>query len=142
RAALDAAAAHGVVAVHECAGPDIAGRDDLRELLDVEHDVAVRAYWGEAVGTADQTRELLAATGAHARGGDQFVDGSLGSRTAWLRGPYAAAPGTGTGYLDADAIGAHLRACTEAGIQAGFHVIGDAGMDAVVAGFEQAVEAL
>ncbi|HLS78445.1 MAG TPA: amidohydrolase family protein [Nocardia sp.] len=142
RAALDAAAAHGVVAVHECAGPDIAGRDDLRELLDVEHDVAVRAYWGEAVGTADQARELLAATGAHALGGDLFVDGSLGSRTAWLREPYADAPGTGTGYLDADAIGAHLRACTEAGIQAGFHVIGDAGMDAVVAGFEQAVEAL
>ncbi|MBF6353969.1 amidohydrolase family protein [Nocardia higoensis] len=142
RAALDAAAARGIVAVHECGGPDIAGRDDLRELLEFEHGVAVRAYWGEAVRTADEARELLAATGAHALGGDLFVDGSLGSRTAWLREPYADAPGNGNSYLDADAIGAHVRACTEAGIQAGFHVIGDAGMDAVVAGFEQAVEAL
>ncbi|WP_067856509.1 amidohydrolase [Nocardia shimofusensis] len=142
RAALDAAAAHGIVAVHECAGPEIAGPDDLRELLDFEHGVAVRAYWGEAVRTAGQARELLVATGAHALGGDLFVDGSLGSRTAWLREPYTDAPGTGASYLDADAIGAHVRACTEAGIQAGFHVIGDAGMDAVVAGFEQAVRTL
>ncbi|WP_040796734.1 amidohydrolase [Nocardia higoensis] len=142
RVALDTAAAHGIVAVHECAGPEISGREDLRELLEFEHGVAVRAYWGEAVRTAEEARELLAATGAHALGGDLFVDGSLGSRTAWLREPYADAPGTGTSYLDADAIGAHLRACTEAGIQAGFHVIGDAGMDAVVAGFEQTVDAL
>src|SRR5690606_36592142 len=94
RAALDTAAAHGVVAVHECAGPEIAGREDLRELLAFEHGVAVRAYWGEAVRTAEQARELLATTGAHALGGDLFVDGSLGSRTAWLREPYADAPGT------------------------------------------------
>ncbi|WP_280488653.1 amidohydrolase [Nocardia farcinica] len=142
RAALDAAAAHGIVAVHECAGPDIAGRDDLRELLDVEHGVEVRAYWGQAVGSAAEATALLAEVGAHALGGDLFVDGSLGSRTALLRAPYADGPGTGVSYLDADAIGAHVRACTEAGIQAGFHVIGDAGMDAVVAGFEQAVAAL
>lgn len=142
RAALDAAAAHGIVAVHECAGPEIAGREDLRELLEFEHGVGVRAYWGEAVRTAEQARELIAATGAHALGGDLFVDGSLGSRTAWLREPYADGQGTGNSYLDADAIGAHLRACTEAGVQAGFHVIGDAGMDAVVTGVERAVEAL
>ncbi|MFF0526957.1 amidohydrolase [Nocardia amikacinitolerans] len=142
RAALDAAAAHGIVAVHECSGPDIAGRDDVRELLGFEHGVEVRAYWGEAVTSAEEAKALVAELGVHALGGDLFVDGSLGSRTAWLREPYADTPGTGNGYLDAEAIAAHVRACTAAGIQAGFHVIGDAAMDAVVAGFQRVVDEL
>ena len=50
-----------------------------------------------------------------------FVDGALGSRTAWLHKPYAdiadgcPAP-TGNAYLDAEAVTAHLSACTEAGV--------------------------
>jgi predicted amidohydrolase YtcJ len=141
-AALDAAAARGIVAVHECAGPEIAGRTDLHELLEFKHGVEVRAYWGEAVRTADEARALVDEIGAHALGGDLFVDGSLGSRTAWLREPYADDPGSGLGYLDTDAIAAHIHACTEAGIQAGFHVIGDGAMDAVAAGFQRVVDAL
>ncbi|MFX0577215.1 amidohydrolase [Nocardia nepalensis] len=142
KAALDAAAARGVVAVHECGGPEIAGRTDIRELLEFEHGVEVRAYWGEAVRTADEARALVAELGVHALGGDLFVDGSIGSHSARLRAPYADDPGTGLGYLDADTIAAHVRACTEAGIQAGFHVIGDGAMDEVVAGFGQVVDAL
>ncbi|MFE5474424.1 amidohydrolase [Nocardia sp. NPDC056541] len=135
RAALDAAAAHGIVAVHECAGPEISGRDDIRELLAFDHGVAVRAYWGQAVRTAEHARALLDELGVHALGGDLFVDGSLGSHTALLRAPYADAAGCGKSFLDEDTITAHIRACTEAGIQAGFHAIGDAAMDTVVAGF-------
>ncbi|MEV4124326.1 amidohydrolase family protein [Nocardia sp. NPDC049707] len=142
KAALDAAAAHGVVAVHECGGPEIAGRTDIRELLEFDHGVEVRAYWGEVVRTADEARALVAELGVHALGGDLFVDGSIGSHSARLRAPYADGAGTGLGYLDADTIAAHVRACTEAGIQAGFHVIGDAAMDAVVAGFERVVAEL
>ncbi|MFC9471569.1 amidohydrolase [Nocardia sp. NPDC055002] len=135
RAALDAAAAHGIVAVHECAGPEISGRDDIRELLAFDHGVAVRAYWGQAVRTAEHARALLDELGVHALGGDLFVDGSLGSHTALLRAPYADAAGCGKSFLDEDTVTAHIRACTEAGIQAGFHAIGDAAMDTVVAGF-------
>ncbi|MFQ6392607.1 amidohydrolase [Nocardia sp. KC 131] len=142
RAALDAAAARGIVAVHECAGPEIAGRADVRELLEFEHGVEVRAYWGELVRTADEARALVEELGVHALGGDLFVDGSLGSHTAWLREPYADDAGSGIAYIDTDAIAAHVQACTEAGIQAGFHVIGDAAMDAVVAGFERVVTTL
>ncbi|MFC6012250.1 amidohydrolase [Nocardia lasii] len=134
-AALDAAAAAGIVAVHECAGPEISGRDDIRELLAFEHGVHVRAYWGQAVRTADEARALIEELGVHALGGDLFVDGSLGSHTALLRDPYADAPGHGARFLDEDTVTAHLRACTEAGIQAGFHAIGDAAMDTVVSGF-------
>lgn len=142
QAALDHAAAQGIAVVHECAGPEISGRTDVAELLEFSHGVEVRVYWGEAVRTADEVRTLIKELGVHGLGGDLFVDGSLGSHTAWLRAPYADRDTTGIGFLDADTIAAHVRACTEAGIQAGFHVIGDAAMDAVVAGFAQAVAEL
>ncbi len=53
-AALDLAAANGIVAVHECAGPDIGGLDDWHELRDTDHGVEIVGYWGEAVTTAEQ----------------------------------------------------------------------------------------
>ena len=114
-AALDAAAAFGIVAVHECAGPNIGGLADWNEVRGIEHGVEVVGYWGEAVGSAAEARELIARTGARGLAGDLFVDGALGSRTAWLHQPYSdAADCCGNAYLDTDAIAAHLRACTEA----------------------------
>ena len=131
-AALDAAAAHGIVAVHECAGPDIGGLDDWLELRDTDHGVEIVGYWGEAVTSAAAARELLCRTGARGLAGDLFVDGAVGSRTAWLHRPYSDAENTcGNTYLDADAIDAHLEACTTAQITAGFHAIGDAAVAAV-----------
>ncbi|WP_024804863.1 amidohydrolase [Nocardia sp. BMG51109] len=137
RAALDHAAATGVVAVHECAGPQISGRADVTELLEFAHGVEVRAYWGEAVRSADEARCLIEELGVHGLAGDLFADGSIGSHTAALRAPYTDGTGTGVGYLDADTVAAHVRACTEAGIQAGFHAIGDAALDAVAGGFSR-----
>jgi predicted amidohydrolase YtcJ len=144
-AALDAAAAFGIVAVHECAGPEIGGLDDWHELRDVDHGVEVVGYWGEQVSSAGEAVELMERTGARGLAGDLFIDGALGSRTAWLQEPYADAPDcspgwTGNRYLDIDAICAHVQACTEAGITAGFHVIGDAAVTAVVDAFEKVVD--
>ncbi|MDT5235647.1 MAG: hypothetical protein QOF47_1634 [Mycobacterium sp.] len=139
--ALDAAAASGIVAVHECAGPDIGGLDDWHGVRDADHGVEVVGYWGEHVTTAEQARELIDATGASGLAGDLFVDGALGSHTAWLHQPYADAPDCcGNTYLDTDAIAAHLYACTEAGVTAGFHVIGDAAATAVVTALEGVVD--
>jgi len=141
RTALDAVAAAGIVAVHECAGPDIGGAQDWQELRDLHHGVEVVGYWGEAVSSAAQARELVEATGVRGLAGDLFVDGAIGSRTAWLCEPYAdAAERTGTEYLDAATIFGHLAACTEAGISAGFHVIGDGAVAAVVDALEGIVE--
>nr|WP_233159843.1 amidohydrolase family protein [Pseudonocardia sp. MH-G8] len=138
---LTEAAARGVAVVHECAGPDISSPADLAALL-ARPGPEVVGYWGEAVRGVDEVRERLTATGARGLAGDLFVDGSLGSRTAALRAPYADAPGcTGNHYLDADAIGAHVAACTSAGVQAGFHVIGEAAADALLAGLDAAVAA-
>ncbi|MGL6235544.1 MAG: amidohydrolase [Segniliparus sp.] len=133
--ALDHALARGVVEVHECAGPEISSKEDLAALLGAEHPVARVGYWGEAVETADQARELLAETGAAGLAGDLFVDGSLGSGTAWLSEPYLSTGGHGNAYLSPEAVEAHVRATTEAGVPAGFHVIGDAAMAAVVRAF-------
>ncbi|MGC4932284.1 amidohydrolase [Gordonia sp. DT30] len=143
RRALDAAAAAGVVAVHENSGPEIAGLDDFLSLADLDHPVAVRRYWGQAADSAEHAAELLSITRADGLAGDLFVDGALGSHTAWLRDPYADDPHTtGIVHLDPGTIGAHIRACTLAGIQAGFHVIGDAATKTAVAAFAAVAEEL
>jgi predicted amidohydrolase YtcJ len=140
-AALDLAARSGIVAVHECAGPEIGGIDDWQALRTLDHGVDVVGYWGQAVRTAADARALYEETGASGLAGDLFIDGALGSRTAWLQEPYADAPHTcGNSYLDAEAVEAHLSACTEAGITAGFHVIGDAAVAVVVDALDRVAE--
>lgn len=141
RAARDHAASLGIGALHECAGPDISGADDLTALLALaaeEPGPRVYGYWAQLVTTAkeaEQVREL----GARGAAGDLFADGSLGSHTAHLCAPYADAPHTaGSGQLDVDAIAAHVATCTEAGLQAGFHAIGDAAVQAVTDGVRRA----
>jgi predicted amidohydrolase YtcJ len=142
-AALDHAAANGIVAVHECAGPAIGGLDDWHELRGIEHGVEIVGYWGEAVTDRRQAEALAETTGARGLAGDLFVDGALGSRTAWLHEPYSDAPDScGNTYLEPAAITAHLHACTEAGVTAGFHVIGDAAVSAVVEALQRVVDAL
>ncbi|MFE2730151.1 amidohydrolase [Streptomyces sp. NPDC059349] len=139
RAALRHAASLGIGSVHECGGPEISSEDDFTGLLRLaaeEPGPRVVGYW------ADLDIERARALGAVGAAGDLFVDGALGSHTACLHEPYAdAAPGhTGTSYLDAHAVAAHVVACTEAGLQAGFHAIGDAAVTAVVDGVRAAAE--
>ncbi|MFI2212947.1 amidohydrolase [Streptomyces sp. NPDC020141] len=144
RAALEHAASLGIGTVHECAGPDISDEDDFTALLALAEagpGPRVVGYWAERIADAKDAlriRELGAAGAA----GDLFVDGSLGSHTACLHDPYADAAHRGTGHLDAAAVAAHVTACTEAGLQAGFHAIGDAALTAVTDGVRAAAETL
>ncbi|MFE9308421.1 amidohydrolase [Streptomyces sp. NPDC088353] len=137
RAALARAASLGIGSVHECGGPRISSEDDFTGLLRLaaeEPGPRVVGYWAEQ--DVDKARRLGAAGAA----GDLFVDGSIGSHTACLHAPYTDAAHTGTAYLDAAAVAAHVAACTEAGLQAGFHAIGDAAVTAVVDGVRAAAE--
>ncbi|MEU5836703.1 amidohydrolase [Streptomyces diacarni] len=143
RAAREHAASLGIGAVHECAGPDISGEEDFTSLLALAAEEAgprVFGYWAELVTSAkdaDRVREL----GALGAAGDLFADGSLGSHTAHLCSPYADAPRTtGNGQLDAATVAAHVATCTEAGLQAGFHAIGDAAVRSVTDGVRRAAE--
>ncbi|MEV6110193.1 amidohydrolase family protein [Streptomyces sp. NPDC051940] len=145
RASLARAAELGIGSVHECAGPDITGEADFLGLLALAKEFPgprVVGYWGEAVTTAKDALRIRHDLGAHGAAGDLCADGSVGSHTAHLCEPYADAAHRGNGYLDAEAIAAHLAACTEAGIQGGFHAIGDAANEAVVAGARLAAERL
>ncbi|MGX4693391.1 amidohydrolase [Streptomyces sp. JNUCC 63] len=137
RAALAHAASLGIGSVHECGGPRISSEDDFTGLLALaaeEPGPRVVGYWAEE--NVGKAREL----GALGAAGDLFVDGSIGSHTACLHAPYADAHHTGTAYLDAAAVAAHVIASTEAGLQAGFHAIGDAAVTAVVDGMRAAAE--
>jgi predicted amidohydrolase YtcJ len=149
------AAAHGIAAVHEMAGPEISSAEDLAGLLALVAGVAadpsgepypeVFGYWGELHGAA-----AAAELGAVGAGGDLFCDGSIGSHTAGLLQPYADLPaGASTaaperGYLryDTAELAEHLIECTEAGLQGGFHAIGDAATDQVIAAMRLAAERL
>lgn len=135
--ALAAAARAGIAMVHEMGAPGDSPVEDFARI----HTVLAAAtlpevvtYWG-AVGGIEAARAMGCAGAA----GDLCVDGAIGSRTAALHAPYADDASTsGHLYLSAEEVAGHLLACTRAGVQGGFHVIGDRAVAEVVAGFTQA----
>jgi predicted amidohydrolase YtcJ len=139
RAALRRAAELGIAAVHECGGPGTSDEADFTSALglggaDLGHP-EVYGYWGELMG-AERARQL----GAIGAGGDLYADGALGASTAHLREPYldAKTDHCGHGYVDAEQAAQHLVQCTRAGVQGGFHAIGDQALTTVLAGFRRA----
>jgi predicted amidohydrolase YtcJ len=145
REALSRAASLGIGSIHECAGPEISDEADFTSLLALsrsEPGPRVVGYWAEQV-TDEKDARRIRELGASGAAGDLFVDGSLGSHTACLHAPYADAPATtGSAHLDAAAVAAHVTACTRAGLQAGFHAIGDAALSTVVDGVRAAADRL
>ncbi|PVE19893.1 amidohydrolase family protein [Arthrobacter sp. Bz4] len=148
-AALRRAAANGIVAVAEMGAPHISPVADLQALLRIGQDPLgeqlpeILPYWGQPVTSVTELQEVLDLFGGSLAGigGDLNVDGSLGSRTAALREPYADDVHRGSVFLQADTVAAHLGAATSIGMQAGFHVIGDAGLDVVLQGLALAADA-
>ncbi|MCC2317476.1 amidohydrolase [Cellulomonas chengniuliangii] len=149
--AMRAAAAAGIVSIHEQSAPFIDTREGLARLIAMTAEPSsglphVVGYRGELCVTSDDAHELAAAIpGLTGIGGDLSVDGSLGSRTAALRAPYAdVLPGSehanGVLHLSAEQICNHLGSVTRAGLQGGFHVIGDRAMDELMIGLRAAVD--
>ncbi|WBQ02096.1 amidohydrolase [Kribbella sp. CA-293567] len=136
RAAVEAMARRGIGAFHEMAAPHIGPVWELPLVRQAAEELGLSAtlYWGEP-GVFDNVTKY----GLAGLAGDLNADGALGSRTAALRAPYAdRADHTGHAYLTAEQISDHVVACTERGVQAGFHCIGDAALDNVARGFELA----
>ncbi|MFZ3453678.1 amidohydrolase [Arthrobacter sp. 7Tela_A1] len=151
RAALDLAASRGIVAVAEMAAPHIVPPEDLRQLLGLEGTLGsvpgpqVLPYWGQLATTEQELEDLREAFGGKLLGlaGDLNIDGSFGARTAAVRLPYTDAPEiSGSLYLGEEEAARHLELATRAGLQAGFHVIGDAGLDTVLGALHRAAEAV
>ncbi|PFG43198.1 hypothetical protein ATJ88_1882 [Isoptericola jiangsuensis] len=152
-AALRHAAARGVVSVHEMSTPALdtrAGLADLVRLTTADPTLPhVVAYRAELCTTPEQAAALRAElpflTGI---AGDLAVDGTLADRTAALRSPYADLPhgpgstdASGALALTAEQIAAHLLASQSAGLQGGFHVLGDRAMDELTRALDLASEA-
>ena len=146
--ALAEAAANGYVGLAEMAAPHISSIEDLRlaagwndENRDGPAVPEILPYWGELATSPEHAESILGGLGVSVLGlaGDLNIDGSIGSRTAALRADYTDLPGErGSLYISADQAAAHLAACSLLGIQAGFHIIGDAGLDAALAALDLA----
>jgi predicted amidohydrolase YtcJ len=138
--ALEQAARQGIGMVHEMGAPGDSPAEDFGRIRSVTASrrlPEVIGYWGQLDGV-ETARELGCAGAA----GDLCVDGAIGSRTAATHTPYADADTVGALYLDTEQVARHVVACTRAGLQAGFHVIGDRAAAEVVAGFRLAEKEL
>ncbi len=138
--ALRQAASRGITCVHELNAPHIAPYDDFATIGEITAETAVPEvvpYWGELLTDDGGDRDDHALAGF---AGDLCVDGAIGSRTAAMTEPYADADTRGHLYLDSDEVSRHVVACTRRNAQAGFHVIGDAATEVVVAGLRRAAE--
>jgi len=106
----------------KCAGPDISGADDLVDLLATTTGPHVVGYWG-----VKRTDPATAARlGAHGLAGGPVRGRRVGFAYRGAHPPvHRLTPGnTGAAYLSVSEVAEHVVACTRAGIQAGFHVIG------------------
>ncbi len=144
RATLAAAAALGIGSVHEMAGPEVSSAGDLLDLIALaagEPGPRVLGYWGELAERGGL--KLVEELGLAGAGGDLFCDGAFGSHTAALSAPYRDRPETaGALRFDTGSLIHHVRACTLAGVQAGFHCIGDAAVGQVLDAVGAVVEEL
>lgn len=140
--ALRSAAAAGIAQVHECGGPLLTSADDFRDVLDLGQRADLPetiGYWAQAVTEPEQARALVELHGAAGLAGDLNMDGSIGSHTAHLKAPYADRSGhVGTAFRTIRDVTEHVVACVKAGVQSGFHVIGDAGLDTALQGYAAA----
>ena len=140
RAALAHAAAHGLTSVQTC---DVRSRDwptvlAALEELDAQDALPLRLTLQCAMDTPEDLQALWDAgyrPGAHGKRWKigplkLFLDGSLGARTAWLRGGYADAPGAhGLCCLPMAEALALAHKADAAGMQVVAHAIGDGAME-------------
>ena len=131
--AITALFAQGIVSVHEMSGPTISSQDDAQRVLEVSQRRGMKTFlwWGELQGF-DTAREL----GAYGCGGDLFVDGSFGSRTALISKPFEAGS-SGIAYLSIDEIREHILRATECAMPIGFHAIGDQAVESIAVALEE-----
>jgi predicted amidohydrolase YtcJ len=73
-------------------------------------------------------------------GGDLFLDGAIGSRTAAVTGGYRDGPDFGELFFEDSEVVDFFVRCTRAGVGGGVHAIGDAAIEQAIAGVERAAD--
>lgn len=128
------AAALGIASLHEMGHPGLSGLDDACAWATGSWPIEVLVWWADLDPGAGPAHGLR-------RGGDLFLDGSIGSRSAAVAGGYRDG-GHGEVFHDDADVAAFFTACTRAGQSAGVHAIGDVAIEQAIAGLEAAAEAL
>jgi len=127
---LQEALAHGVTQIHDMSDGNWRALESFRRLR-AAGKLPVRVY--SFVPIADW-RKLAEFVRTHGRGDDWlrwggvkgFVDGSLGSTTAWFYEPYTDAPNTrGLTMVDLKELAQQIQGADRAGLQVAVHAIGD-----------------
>jgi hypothetical protein len=132
------AVSRGVTSVHEMSIPEKRGRRDLEVLVGHRADLPVDL----AIYVAERDIPYVMDFGLHCIGGDLFLDGSIGARTAAVTGPYDDAEGNGSLAYEDDELAEFLHNAHLAGLQVGLHAIGDAAIEQAVRVWERVYRAL
>jgi predicted amidohydrolase YtcJ len=132
------AVSRGVTCVQEMAIPDKRGRRDVEVLLAQQDDLPLDLV----TYIADRDIPYVMDLGQARIGGDLFLDGSIGARTAALVEPYTDADTSGELAYKDDEMAEFLHNVHLAGLQAGLHVIGDAAIEQSLRVWERVYGAL
>jgi predicted amidohydrolase YtcJ len=132
------AVSRGVTSLHEMSIPDKRGRRDLEVL--VGHRAALPVDL--AIYVAERDIPYVMDFGFHAIGGDLFLDGSIGARTAAVEDPYTDDEGTASLVYGDDELAEFLHNAHLAGMQVGLHAIGDTAIEQAVGVWERVYRAL
>ena len=132
------AASRGVTCVHEMATPSSRGMRDFDVLMGHRDRLPV-----DVIPFVAATEiPLVMDYGLPRIGGDLFLDGSIGARTAHLHDPYTDHDGRGVAYLEDDELAEFFHNAHLAGLQVAVHAIGDAAIAQALSGWERVYTAL
>ncbi|HOP19645.1 MAG TPA: amidohydrolase, partial [Amphiplicatus sp.] len=145
-AAQDVALSHGVTKVHDMGDGDGKSLPDFRRQKEAGR-MRIRVY---ALSPLADWPTLAAYVEENGRGDDQFrwdglkgfVDGSLGSATAWFYDPFTDRPDySGMPVADLDELKADIEGADAAGLHVAVHAIGDRANDWLLDAYESAAGA-
>ena len=131
REAAHMALAAGITTLHNVIEGD-ASYEELAEIYIDNSVLALHVIPKSCTMSVAKVKRL----GGRLFGGDIFVDGSIGSRTAAVQQPYADSQGSGLLYLKRDQLGELFAEAAEAGLSLGVHAIGDAAIEEAIAAWE------
>jgi len=130
---------HGITAVHCLPNIHITGPDPLPvlERLRARDLLRLRVLVHLPLAALDEAIRIGLRSGFGSEwirigGVKMFLDGALGSRTAWLREPYTGSRDHGIQVLPADEFRETVRRAANAGIASVVHAIGDAAVSLAV----------
>ena len=133
RALVARAVELGVTSVHEMGHPGLSSLADAQHWAHGDWPIEVLVWW------ADIDAEVALAHGLRP-GGDLFLDGAIGSRTAAVSGGYRDGPDLGGLFHDDEEVRTFFARCTRAGVGGGVHAIGDRAIEQAVRAIEAVAE--